>query len=166
MKRRTILIIGAPILLAGSIGFASPKQLSTTDESAAFKAAGYVLKDGEWRSACGLEDTESASYTPGAIEDRRDINGDGRLDAVITEGGTFCYGNTGTGFSIVSQQPSGNWKLVMSSLGIPEFLTTKGVDGWPDILIGGPGFCFPVMRWNGQEYKQHHFEYDGKSCNP
>ncbi|MCK9608076.1 MAG: hypothetical protein M0R33_16660 [Methylomonas sp.] len=166
MKRRTILIIGAPILLACSIGSASPKQLSPADEFAAFTAGDYVLKGRQWRSACGLEDTESASYTPGAIEDVRDINGDGHLDAVITEGGTFCYGNTGTGFSIVSQQPSGNWKLVISSQGIPEFLTTKGVDGWPDILIGGPGFCFPVMRWNGQEYKQHHFEYDGKSCNP
>lgn len=161
-----IFLTGLPILLISSIGFASPKQLSPADESAAFKVAGYVLKENQWRSTCGLEDTESASYTPGTIEDVRDINGDGHVDAVITEGGTFCYGNTGAGFSIVSSQGDGIWKLIISSQGIPEFLKIKGVDGWPDLLIGGPGFCFPVVRWNGSEYKQHHFEYEGKSCKP
>ena len=24
--------------------------------------------------------------------------------------------------------------------------------GWQDVEIGGPGFCFPVMRWNGKQY--------------
>jgi hypothetical protein len=24
--------------------------------------------------------------------------------------------------------------------------------GYPDLLIGGPGFCFPVWRWNGKAY--------------
>jgi hypothetical protein len=51
-----------------------------------------------------------------------------------------------------------------SSPGIPEFLKTKGVDGWPDVLVGGPGFCFPAERWNGKEYKLHRWEYDGKVC--
>lgn len=39
-------------------------------------------------------------------------------------------------------------------------------DGWPDISVGGPGFCFPVERWNGKEYKLHRFEYEGKRCKP
>jgi hypothetical protein len=50
--------------------------------------------------------------------------------------------------------------------GIPEFLRTKGAGGWPDISIGGPGFCFPVARWNGKVYAQHRFEYEGKRCTP
>lgn len=33
-------------------------------------------------------------------------------------------------------------------------------DGWPDISVGGPGFCFPVGRWNGKKYKLHRFEYE------
>jgi hypothetical protein len=161
-----IFLTGLPILLMTSIGFASSTQLSSPDESAAYKAAGFSLKAKQWRSRCGLEDPGSPSYVPGTIADVRDINGDGGLDVVITEGGAFCYGNTGTGFSIVSKQRNGAWKLVLSGRGIPEFLGTKGADGWPDISIGGPGFCFPVLRWNGKEYKKHHFEYEGKRCKP
>jgi len=33
-----------------------------------------------------------------------------------------------------------------------EHLPTKGADGWPDISVGGPWFCFPVERWSSNEY--------------
>jgi hypothetical protein len=26
--------------------------------------------------------------------------------------------------------------------------------------------CFPVLRWNGREYKQQRWQYDGKPCRP
>ena len=94
------------------------------------------------------------------------MNGDGLPEAVLTEGGTFCYGNTGQAFWLVSKLANGSWKLMTNATGIPEFLKTKGVDGWPDVSIGGPGFCFPVARWNGREYKFQRWEYDGKACKP
>ena len=72
----------------------------------------------------------------------------------------------GTGFSIVSKQANGRWKLIANGIGIASFLPTKGVGGWPDIEIGGPGFCFPVERWNGHEYRPHGYEYEGKVCKP
>lgn len=166
MKRIITLLLAAPIAFFGSIGLAAPARLAAADEAAAFKAAGFILKSRQWRSECGLNDTDSASYMPGTIEDARDLNGDGRLEAVITEGGSFCYGNAGTGFAIVSDRGGGVWKLIYSGQGIPEFLAARGVGGWPDIAVGGPGFCFPVLRWNGKEYRQHRFEYEGKSCRP
>jgi len=104
--------------------------------------------------------------TPGIIEKVSDLNGDGRPKAVVTEGGTYCYDNTGAGYSLVSKQANGKWKLIRSGTGIPNFLTTKGVGGWPDIEIGGPGFCFPVERWNGHEYILHRHQYENKSCQP
>jgi len=156
----------APLLFFSTVTLASPSQLSPAEATAAFKAAGFTLEGGQWRSSCGVDDTDSASYTPGTIEEARDINGDGQPDAVITEGGTFCYGSTGSGFTIVSRQGDGHWRSMFSSQGLPEFLATKGVGGWPDILVGGPGFCFPVMRWNGKAYKQQRFEYEGKKCRP
>ncbi len=64
----------------------------------------------------------------------------------------------------MSQQADGGWKLIYSEVGIAEFLKTKGVGGWPDISIGGPGFCFPVWRWNGKAYALNRFEYEGKAC--
>jgi hypothetical protein len=36
----------------------------------------------------------------------------------------------------------------------------------PSIDIGGPGFCFPVQRWNGREYRLHGYQHEGKVCKP
>ena len=85
---------------------------------------------------------------------------------MISEGGTFCYGNTGQAFWLVAKQADGRWTLITQSTGIAEFLKTKGAQGWPDISVGGPGFCFPVQRWNGREYKLQRWEYEGKACKP
>lgn len=100
----------------------------------------------------------------GAIETVGDLNGDGRPEAVVTEGGTYCYGNAGTGFTLVSKQADGTWKAIHSATGMVSFLTTKGADGWPDLELGGPGFCFPVLRWDDREYRVQRHEYEGKPC--
>ena len=134
--------------------------LQAADEAAAFKAAGFTKRGAAWRSGC--DDPAST----GSIDKVADLNGDGLPEAVLTEGGTFCYGNTGQAFWLVSKLANGSWKLMTNATGIPEFLKTKGIDGWPDVSIGGPGFCFPVARWNGREYKFQRWEYDGKACKP
>jgi len=36
----------------------------------------------------------------------------------------------------------------------------------PDMSVGGPGFCFPVLRWNGKAYVQNRYQYEGKACRP
>lgn len=136
---------------------------SAVDKAAIFKSAGFVQRGKIWHSPdCGARD--DAAYTPGAVESFADINGDGRPDAVVTESSAMCYGNTGSAFWIVSQQPGGAWKLMTNDIGIATFLKTKGVGGWPDLEVGGPGFCFPVLRWNGREYAPNRREYEGKPC--
>jgi hypothetical protein len=165
--RLTSAILPAAILAASALptaAFAAPAaKPSAAEQLAIFKAAGFVKQGKAWKSECGREDP-SATYGPAAIETYRDINGDGRPDAVITEGGTYCYGNTGTGYWLLSRQAGGAWKVIMQSQGIADFLKTKGVDGWPDIQVGGPGFCFPVVRWNGTAYVLNRKEYQGKRC--
>ena len=84
----------------------------------------------------------------------------------MTEGGSFCYGATGAGFTFMSRQADGRWRVMNRNTGIAEFLKTRGTDYWPGISVGGPGFCFPVERWNGRECKLHRFEYEGKRCKP
>lgn len=142
---------------------AAPAKASPAEQAAIYKAAGFVKKAGAWRSACGLDDP-SASYMPGSIDEYRDINGDGRPDAIVNEGGTFCYGNTGNGYWLLSKQASGAWKVLDRNQGVPEFLKTKGAGGWPDISVGGPGFCFPVLRWNGTSFVRNRMEYQGRRC--
>jgi hypothetical protein len=148
------------LLLAVLIAVSVP----SADEAAIFSAAGFTQRGGKWRTDC--DDPGSSGYEPGAIDTYRDLNGDGRPEAVVTEGGTFCYGNTGTGFWLLSKQANGKWAKLYQSQGIAEFLKTSGVGKMPDISVGGPGFCFPVVRWNGKAYVQNRFEYESKACRP
>jgi hypothetical protein len=142
---------------------AAATALSAADEAAAFKAAGFTKRGGAWRNC---DAPPGASAARGAIEQTADLNGDGLPEVVITEGGTYCYGHTGQAFWLVSKLATGSWKLITNNTGIPEFLGTKGAGGWPDISVGGPGFCFPVERWNGTAYKLQRWEYEGKACKP
>ena len=154
------------LLAQGALQAAAPPasiKLTSAERSAAFRAAGFKLQAGQWQG-CG--DPGTAAYTPGAIEWTRDINGDGLPEVLINEGSTYCYGMTGTGFALVGKTKAGAWKLILAEQGIAEPLATRGVAGWPDISIGGPGFCFPVYRWNGRAYVLNRFEYDGKRCRP
>jgi hypothetical protein len=135
-----------------------------SEQAAIFRAAGFTKHGAQWRS--GNCEPPEASYTPGAIETYKDLNGDGRPEAVVTEGGGICYGMAGQNFWLLSKEANGAWKVFTESAGLPEFLRTTGVAGYPDILIGGPGFCFPVQRWNGRTYAVQRHEYEGKRCQP
>jgi hypothetical protein len=140
--------------------------LSEADKAAVFKAASAVQRKGIW-VICDPPADSGAPVSEGAVIDMvRDLNGDGRPEAVVSDGGLYCYGHSGTGFQLLSRQANGSWKVMAGSNGIPEFLKTKGKDGWPDISVGGPGFCFPVQRWNGKAYELNRYEYEGKRCKP
>lgn len=122
-------------------------ELSEADRVAVFKAAGATQRQGRW-IICAPPADAGASESGEAV----------------TDGGTYCYGFTGIAFQLLSKQANGSWRVMSSNNGIPEFLKTKGKDGWPDISVGGPGFCFPVQRWNGKAYTLNRHEYEGKRC--
>jgi len=155
----------APEAAAASPPAAGEAQSGAARDAAIFRAAGFKQIRGRWESGC-YDPSTGSYYEPGTIGPMEDLNGDGRPEAVVTEGTTSCYGMTGQAFWLVSQQADGRWKLLYNQIGIPEFLSTKGVGGWPDISVGGPGFCFPVVRWNGTAYVNHRTEYEGKPCRP
>lgn len=158
-------VANPPLKATAPVAAASSVQTPAARDAAIFRAAGLKQTKRGWESGCD-DPSAGAAYGPGSIEEMKDLNGDGRPEAVVTEGGSYCYGNTGTAFWLVSQQANGSWKLIYNETGIAEFLKTKGVGGWPDISIGGPGFCFPVMRWNGAAYKFNRNAYEGKPCKP
>lgn len=150
------------LLFCSTAAAGAPSGLSQSDTSAAFKAAGFALKGQQWRQC----DDPSPAYSPGEIAEVRDLNGDGLPEALITEGSTYCFGHAGAGYTLVSKQASGLWRKLAGGTGIATFLSRKGKDGWPDIEVGGPGFCFPVERWNGKAYTLHRHQYEGKACRP
>jgi hypothetical protein len=151
---------GLQILLGCATALAAAAQLSPIDEAAAFRAAGFRFKAGQWH-AC---DDPTPPYAPGVVREVRDLNGDGLPEAVLTEGSAYCYGNAGVSYSLVSKQADGSWRLVTTDTGIATFLPTRGAEGWPDIEVGGPGACFPVMRWNGRAYLLQRHQFQGKPC--
>ena len=135
-----------PALLGvlAALAAAAPGAAQALDErAAAFKAAGFTPVRGRYL-ACDKSQ-------PLEIE-VRDLNGDGRPDALITDFGVECFGNTGQGFVLATKDAGGTWRKLYGSAGIPTLLSTRGAGGWPDIENGGPGFCHPVMRWNGRDY--------------
>jgi hypothetical protein len=131
-------------------------QLTAAERDAILEAAGYDRRGNGW-DASG-EPANSEFSCPAGIEDGsfdngpaiRDLNGDGRPEVITTSSGTYCYGMTGQAFAILTPTATG-WRTVFEETGIPTFRPRAG-STWPDIVIGGPGFCFPKVRWNGSAY--------------
>lgn len=136
--------------------------LTPAQKDAIMRAAGFAKAGRQWKGCDGMSD---ASITDDGIAGAaiRDLNGDGRPEVVVMDEGSACYGNTGFHFTIVTPTPTG-WKRWHDAVGIPTFLATKGAGGWADIEVGGPGFCFPVQRWNGRQYTVVRNQYEGKPC--
>ncbi|MBS0502723.1 MAG: hypothetical protein JSS55_02770 [Proteobacteria bacterium] len=145
-------------ILASLAAAASPPPVELP---AIYKAAGATRRGAKWVLCAEEPNAEGLR-----VDLYRDLNGDGRPEVILTESGTFCYGRDEAGFALLTKEASGGWRLMTSGSGIPEPLKTKGAAGYPDLSIGGPGFCFPVQRWNGREYANQRFEYEGKPCRP
>lgn len=148
-------------LALSAITQAQGAPFPAAEQVAILKAAGAASLGNQW-TLC-REDSDPA---PASIESVGDLNGDGRPEALINQDSTFCYGATGSGFQLMTKQASGQWSKVPGAggQGIATFLKTKGTAGWPDLEIGGPGFCFPVWRFDGKAYALNRKEYEGKAC--
>ena len=153
-------LVPAVLGLIPAAALAQPQPpLPAAEQAAILKAAGASQTGGKWLICA--EDPQSSGAM---IDQARDLNGDGRPEALVVEDGLFCNGSSGMRFSLVSKQANGQWRELFASSGVAEILATKGAGGWPDVSVGGPGFCFPVFRWNGTAYARHRLEYEGKPC--
>lgn len=161
-----VCTLGLALAVTRAVAGGADVMLSEADKAAVFKAAGAVQRKGGWVICEPPADSGAPASSGATLDTVRDLNGDGRPEAVVSDSGTYCYGHAGTGFQLLSKQANGSWKVMTGNNGMPEFLKTKGKEGWPDILVGGSGFCFPVQRWNGKTYELNRFEYEGKRCKP
>ncbi|WP_414900977.1 hypothetical protein ACMT1E_13870 [Sphingomonas flavalba] len=150
-----------PALPAPAPSPVAGQPFSAAEQAAIFKAAEATRMGKGW-SLC----PEDMHREPATLESPGDLNGDGRPEALITQGASFCYGMTGMGYQLLTKQANGQWTRVPGAggQGIPTILATKGVGGWPDIELGVPGFCFPIWRFNGKAYDIHRMHYEGKPC--
>ena len=81
-----------------------------------------------------------------------DLNDDKKMEVAVFYGGTCLTGNTGTGFILYTQNAQGEYYRCMDDAGILDIQKTK-TKGYKDIMLGGPGFDFPLYKWTGQKYQ-------------
>lgn len=140
------------------------RALPTAERDALFRAAGMQpVRGGKWT---GCTDDPSGN-SEAQVAMVQDINGDGRPEALIRDGGTFCNGMAGVNSTVLTRTPGGAWRVMLTTQGFANFLTSRGTDNFPDVEVGLPGFCFPYRRWNGTDYAMAaQLDDKGKPCKP
>ena len=79
-----------------------------------------------------------------------DMNKDGNEEVFIVMESSALFGNKEQDFMLYIKNNKGNFvKDPDLSGGIAMILTSKN-SGYPDIAVGGPGFDFPICRWDGK----------------
>lgn len=143
-------------------------QLSPEQAQKAFVAAEFLGEfDPQTLTSKKCKQIDNENHCAVArIEFYQDINGDNNPEVLIIDeaDSLFHYGNTGQAFALLTKTNT-DYRLIADSIGIPNFLTIKGKHDYPDLEVGGPGFCFAVLRYNGTDYQYHRHESGGQACN-
>lgn len=125
-------------------------KLSVADKNKIYKGLGFFLAADGKQFTFG-RDTEEYPFE--AYVYPTDINKDGEEEYFILYGNTFTSGMTGS--SVILFYKVNGAADYQADLGfpgtVPEILPTSN-EGWPDLVIGGPGFEFPVWRWKSGAY--------------
>lgn len=151
MTSRSVAALVACLMVAPAVFAEPPPTLSDADRTAVFRTAGFKRQGDRWIRC--EEDPPTASYMPGQIE-VVDLNDDGRPEAWVIEGSTFCYGHTGQATVLVTKDANGSWRKILDEVGVALTEKTRH-RGWPDVTVGGPGFDpVPPHRWNGTRYER------------
>jgi hypothetical protein len=97
-------------------------------------------------------DKESREYPFQALTYPTDLNKDGKEEIFIIFGNSYTSGNTGSSVTLFVSDRVGKYQAHLGFPGMAPDILLTGNMGYPDLLIGGPGFEFPVLRWNGKTY--------------
>jgi len=128
-------------------------KLSNDEKNSIYKLLGFVLsgnKDQPFAS-----DKDSKDYPFAVIVMPTDMNKDGKEEIFVLFGNSFTSGNTGSSIVLYIKDAKGAYIAHLGFPGTtPDALATVN-QGYPDLLIGGPGFEYPVWRWNGKTYDFH-----------
>jgi hypothetical protein len=128
---------------------ADSTTIAEADQRAIFDQLGYLV--GADESSLEVVDCGSV-YTE---VDEEDLNGDGVPEVFVLGGNSCTSGMSGYNLTLFIRDAEGGWGM---NLGFPAGGWTKletGNQGWPDLSIGGPGFCEAVYRWDGATYQHH-----------
>lgn len=83
-----------------------------------------------------------------------DLNNDKSEEIFIIISSSFLYGNTGQGFNLLAKDKTGKYVSIFAAPGIPGVIENPGAE-YPSLLLGGPGFVFPIYVWKDGKYEQN-----------
>jgi hypothetical protein len=147
-----ISLAGADVVLAQAEGYQilfnpDSTTIAEAGQRAIFDQLGYnVSADGS-----SLEVMDCGAIYTQTEED--DLNGDGIPEVFVLGGNSCTSGMAGSSLSLFIKNAEGSWGM---NLGFPAGGWTKLEAenlGYPDLSIGGPGFCEAVYRWDGSSYQ-------------
>ena len=145
------------------------------DSAAIMRAAGFTNPHGDNQWAYGEDGCDSVWAE---VEEVRDINGDGRPDAVVKADDDQCFGMNQRVVILLTRETN-VWVPVtdfQQRFAVHAFYPHPGID-WPDIEIfdGMTGEqksdgsieasgCERFLRWNGREYIDGGTSQNGQVC--
>ena len=167
----TVALLAIGLISCGSESRANPEQPSNASGTAAnaaqdrpdvpqnegvaiMAAAGFDRPQGDnqWRYS-----EDSCESVHAEIELYRDLNGDGRPDALVKSDGDQCFGMNQRRITLLTQQGS-SWRVIsdfQETFGHYELHPRAGLE-WPDIEMANGmdenSGCIEFLRWNGREY--------------
>jgi hypothetical protein len=134
--------------------FKGVKTATTVDEKNFLaKQTAFVLSGNKGQPFA--LDKDSKEYPFAVTVMPTDLNKDGKEEVFIGFGNGYTSGNTGSSIVLYIKNAAGKYEMNLGFPGmIPDVLTTV-YKGYPDLVVGGPGFEFPVFRWNGKIYDNY-----------
>jgi hypothetical protein len=165
MARSVTTLAGVFTLLASASAVAAPEgyellfmnapdaaSLSADDQQAIY--AQFNFNQGADGKTLAFADSECPPLLAGSGDIQvatEDLNSDGQPEVIVSLGSTCMYGGAGTGVSLFIKDAAGGWKFHDLGAGMYSVQETRN-NGYADLMIGGPGFCHPVLRWDGTTY--------------
>ena len=140
--------LALPMLMPMQSGFCQPATYDRDARIVAEATGGWLTstKGAVFEAACN----ETLDYEAEVV----DLNRDGQPEVFTLIHG-FCLGGAAeVQVNLLIKGADGRWHPQFGFPGLYTVLET-GNAGFPDIEIGGPGFCFPVWRWDGAAYALH-----------
>lgn len=132
-------------------------KLSVDEKNYIFTKLGFVIaKD---KKGFALKNGEEYPFDVLVLP--TDMNNDGVEEIFVSYGNTYTSGNTANHIILFIKSGKNYYEENLNFPGLtPEALTTSN-QGYMDLLIGLPGFTFPIWRWNGYKYVLHRKIKDG-----
>ncbi len=121
--------------------------LTVAERKAIFESLGLVVDS----AGTGFLDTSCGQPASAAVT-FSDLNGDGIKEVLVIYGNSCTSGMAGSSVVLFIKDSAGGYSTNLGFPGASADPQSTSNLGYPDLLIGLPGFCFPVWRWNGTAY--------------